>query len=105
MPQAQGRMGKPDLKDIEEPIPFLQIFAKRIRAGLLSAQGQPIKKQSVEQYFRSIGQIFASVEANNPQRNRVGKLDFCLGLHMVSYQKDGYPPIRMRPLPFSIIQA
>ena len=34
----------PDLKDIEDPISFLQIFAKRVRSGLLSAQGQPIKK-------------------------------------------------------------
>ena len=33
-----------DLKYIEDPIPFLQIFAKRICAGLLSAQGQPNNK-------------------------------------------------------------
>ena len=77
-------MGKPDLKDIEDPIPFLQIFAKRIRAGLMSTQGQPIKKQSVEQYFRSIGQIFASVGADNPGHNQVEKIDFCLGRQLAS---------------------
>ena len=39
----------PDLKGIEDPIPFLQIFTKRIRSGLLSLQGNPIKKLSVDQ--------------------------------------------------------
>ena len=39
----------PDLKDIQDPIPFLQCFANHVSAGLLSVQGQPIKKQLVEQ--------------------------------------------------------
>ena len=69
----------PNLKYIEDPIPFLQIFAKRDHAGLLSAQWQSIKKRLVYQYLRSIGQIFASVGANNPRHNRMGKLNFRLG--------------------------
>ena len=75
----------PDLKDIEDPIPFLQIFAERVCARLLSVQGQPIRKRLVKQYLRSIGQILASVGADDPQHNRVGKLGFRLGRHMVSY--------------------
>ena len=39
----------PDLKDIQDPIPFLQCFANHVSAGLLSVQGQPIKKQLAEQ--------------------------------------------------------
>ena len=38
----------PNLKDIEVPIPFLQIFSERVRIGFHSTQGQPIKKQSVD---------------------------------------------------------
>ena len=75
----------PDLKDIEDTIPFLQIFAKRACAGLLSAQGKNIKKQSVEQYLCLIGQIFASVGADDPRHNQVGKIDFRMGHHMASY--------------------
>ena len=95
----------PNLKDIEDPIPFLQIFAKHVCAGLLSAQGQPIKKRSVEQYLRSIGQIFSSVGADNPRQNLVGKLDFRLGSQLASYQKEDSPPTIVRPLLVSIIQA
>ena len=35
----------------------------------------------------------------------MGKLDFCLGRQMASYQKEDYPPTRVRPLPVRIIQA
>ena len=94
----------PDLKDIEDPIPFLQIFFERVRSGLLSAQGQPIKKRSVEQYLRSIGQIFASVGANNPRHNHMGKLYFRLVRLLASYQKKYSPPKRVRPLLVSVIQ-
>ena len=82
----------PDLKEIEDPIPFLQILAEHVRASLLSAQRKTIKKLSVEQYLHSIGQIFASVGANDPHHNRVGKLDFRLGHQMASYQKLDSPP-------------
>ena len=41
----------PDLEGIEDPIPFLQIFAELVHDGLLSAQGKPIKKRLVDQYL------------------------------------------------------
>ena len=76
-----------DLKDIEYPITFLQFLAERIRSVLLSTQGKPIKKRSIEQYLRLIGQIFASMEGIDPCHNRMEKLDFWLGRHLESYQK------------------
>ena len=94
----------PDLKDIKDPIPFLQIFAEHIRARLLFAQGQPTKKQSVEQYLCSISQIFVSVGANNSRHNQVGELDFLLWFQLASYQNRDYSPTIVRPLPVSVIQ-
>ena len=95
----------PDLKDIEDPIPFLHFFPERARAVIMSVQGQPIKKQSVEQYLCSIGQIFASVGANDPLHNRMGKINFWMGLHLESYHKEDHTPTRVRLLPVIVIQA
>ena len=95
----------PDLQGIKYHIPLLQIFTKRVRAGLLSAHVKPSNKLSVEQYLRSIGQIFASLETNDPHHNCMGKLDFRLGRQLASYQKEDSPPERVRPLPVNVIQA
>ena len=56
-----------DLSDVSDPIPILQIFAYRVRSGVLAAKCQPIKKRSVEQYLHSVGQIFASMGAQDPR--------------------------------------
>ena len=95
----------PNLKDIEDPISFLQIFADRVRAGLLSTQGQLIKKRSVEQYLLSVGQIFASVGSNDPQHNQVGKLYFLLGRQLASYKKNDSTSTIVWPLDVIFIQA
>ena len=71
----------------------------------MSAQGKPIKKRSVKKYLHLIGQIFASVGANNPRHNGMGKLNFWMVRQLSSYQKEDYPPTRVWPLPFRVIQA
>ena len=95
----------PDLKDIEDPIPFLQNLDEHFRAGLLSAQAQPIKKRLFDQYLHSIGQIFAFVGDNNPRHNGMGKLDFWLVHQLASYQKEDSTLTRVQSLPVIVIQA
>ena len=94
----------PDLKDIEDLITFLQISAERVRSGLLSAQGQPIKKRLVNLYLRSIGKIFASMGANDSRQNRMEKLNFRLVIQLESYHKEDSPPTIVQPLPVNVIQ-
>ena len=53
----------------------------------------------MEQYLRSIGQIFASVGANNPRHNKLGKLDFWLGRKLVTYAKRNPSPNASLPNP------
>ena len=60
-------------------MPFLQIFAHKVRTGVLAVKNKAIQKQSVEQYIRSVGEIFAAVGAPDPRLNRVGSIDFRLG--------------------------
>ena len=102
---AAGCKSPQTSKTLRTPFPFSIFFSERVRSRLLSAQGQPIKKRSVEQYLRSISQIFASVGTDYPRHNRVGKIDLCLGRHLASYQKEDSPPTRVRPLLVSVIQA
>ena len=68
-----------NLQGIGDSIPFLYIFANRLRASLLSDRSITIKKRSMEQHLCSIGHIFAAVGANDPRHNKLGKLNFCLG--------------------------
>ena len=56
------------LQDISDKIPFLQIFSHKVRTGVLAANNKPIQKRSVEQYIRSMGQIFAAVGSPDPIR-------------------------------------
>ena len=69
----------PDLHGITDPPPFIQLFSERIHTGLLSIGGNSTWKHSVEKYLCSIGQIVASVVADNPRNNRMGKLNYRLG--------------------------
>ena len=50
-----------DLQGIKDPIPFLQIFSHKVCTGVLAANHKQIHKISVDQYIRSVGQIFAAV--------------------------------------------
>ena len=92
-----------DLAYISDPIPLLQIFAHRVRAGVLAAKGRRIKKRSVEQYLRSVGQIFAILGAQDPRLDRVGKIDFRLRRQLSAYEKEDPAPTRVRPVPLQLL--
>ena len=68
-----------NLQGIRDTILFIQIFAHKVRTGVLAANHKPIHKRSVEQYTRSVGQIFAAVGAPDPRLNNMGAIDFRLG--------------------------
>ena len=94
-----------DLKGVKYPIPFLQIFAHKVHTGVLAANYKPIHKQSVEQYIRSVGQIFAAMGGADPRLNTMGAIDSRLGQKFATYMKEDPPPGRVCPLPVSIFQC
>ena len=61
-----------------DPIPLLQVFAQRLRAGTLSARGNAIRSRTVEDVIRGVGQAYASMGALDPRMTPHGKLDFRL---------------------------
>ena len=76
-----------------------------MRADLLAASGTPIKNRSVEQYLRSIRQIFSAVRENNPRHNKLVNLNFRLVHQLATYAKQDPPPTRVRPIPVSVLQS
>jgi hypothetical protein len=59
-------------------VPFLQIFAVRVRCGELSASGNTLRAQLVEDYVRHVAQAFLNVGAKDPRLNLANLMDFRL---------------------------
>ena len=76
-----------DLQGIRDPIPFLQIFSHNFCTCVLAANYKPIHKRSVEQYIRSVGQIFLAVGGPDPILNTMGAINFRLGQQFAAYTK------------------
>jgi hypothetical protein len=79
------------------------MFAHRVRTGQLAADGRPVRKRTVEQYLRSVAQIFASVGARDPRHDHLGHTDFRLARQFRSYDKQDPPPTRVRPVPLQLL--
>jgi hypothetical protein len=79
------------------------MFAHRVRTGQLAADGRPVRKRTVEQYLRSVAQIFASVGAPDPRHNSIGQTDFRLSRQFRAYDKKDPPPTRVRPVPLQLL--
>ena len=60
-------------------------------------KGERIRKRSVEQYLRSMGQVFAMVGTKDPHLGSDKNLDFCLARQLRSYSKEDPPPTRVKP--------
>ena len=93
----------PNLSDVSDPVPFLQIFAHRVRTGDLAKQGDIVKKRTVEAYLRAVGQVHTSVGARDPRHDSVGKIDFRIYRQLRSYQREDPPASRVKPVPVSVI--
>eukprot|EP00957_Ditylum_brightwellii_P088274 6725067-Ditylum_brightwellii.AAC.2 len=92
-----------DLAHIRDPVPILQLFAHQIRSGVLAASRNKVRKCQVEQYLRSVAQIFASVGACNPRMDAMGAIDFRLQRQLRFYSKGDPPPARVKPVPLSLL--
>lgn len=94
----------PALSDVEDPIPFLQVFAFRYRRGLINTSRRPVRSRTVEGALRSVGQTLASVGSPDPRFDDKGHLDFRLKRQLASYAKLDDPPSRVKPIPIPILR-
>ena len=63
------------LDKIRDPVPFLQIFTRQVRNGLLAHNGDPVRSRTAEAYLRAVGQTFANVGIEDPRLNKHGSTD------------------------------
>ena len=94
----------PHFENVTDPIPFLQIFAHRVRTGDIATHGKQVRKRTVEQHIRAVGQGNTSLGASGPRHNKHGTIDFRIYRQLRSYTREDPPPARVKPLPTSVIQ-
>jgi hypothetical protein len=93
----------PTLQEFQDPVPFLQVFARRYRTGDLAPRKKPVRSRTVEDALRSVGQTFTGVGGADPRITTQGKLDFRLQPQFACYSKQDPPPDRVKPIPLAII--
>jgi hypothetical protein len=94
----------PTLAAYPDPVPAIQLFAHRYRAGELSPSRTPVRGRTVGDAVRAIGQTLAGMGLPDPRLTSTGQLDFRLMWQLAKYSKDDDPPNRVKPIPLSILQ-
>lgn len=86
-----------------DPIPLLQLFAQRYRTGSIAPGRHAVRSRTVEDALRAVGQAYAGMGAPDPRLNTHGDVDFRLTTLFQSWKKDDAPPVRVKPLPLSVV--
>jgi hypothetical protein len=86
-----------------DPIPLLQVFAQRLRAGTLCASRRRVSSRTVEDTVCGVAQTYASMGAPDPHMNVHGALDFRLTSLYQAWSNLDAPPSRVKPLPLSLV--
>ena len=94
----------PSLATARDPIPYLQIFARRYRDGRLAPSGRPVRSRTVEDALRSVGQAFSALGAPDPRESSTNKIDFRLHRQLRGYKREDPAPTRVRPIPWGALQ-
>ena len=94
----------PLLEELSDPIPILQVYARRLRTGQLSPSRKQLRKRSVESYLRGVGQTFQALGTADPRQTWQGKNDFRLQRQLTAYEKADPPPHRVKPVPIQVIR-
>ena len=94
----------PLLQAIEDKVPIIQVFGRRVRTGELAANKSAVKSRTVEDYVRSIGQAYLAMGASDPRLNSSGNIDFRLQRMLACYSKQDPPPNRVKPVPVQVIR-
>jgi hypothetical protein len=91
------------LSSVTDPVPFLQVFARRYRDGRLSLRGQPVRARTVEEAVRAVGRTFVELGASDPRLNTHGALDVRLAAQIAQWKQEDPPPWRVKPAPTAVL--
>jgi len=89
--------------DRKHKLCFLQVFATRLRRGIIAPGGKPVRGRTVEDYLRTVGsEIALVVDAGDP-RNGDNGLHPSIDSLQRSYRKEDPPPERVKPVPIQLL--
>ena len=70
------------LRNIFDPVPFLQLFSYRYRDGQISCSGAAVRSCNVEEALRSLGRISILLGTKKPHLNSFGNVDDCISCQL-----------------------
>ena len=91
------------LDKVRDPVLFLQFFTRRVRSGLLTHNGEPVRSRTAEAYLRAVGQTFAKLGIEDPRLNKHGIIDHRLQRQLRGWTKSDGPPKRLKPINIGLI--
>lgn len=94
----------PYLQTYTDKLPFLQVFAFRLRQGHLTPSGKPVKSRTVEDFLRSVGAEIASLGSQNPRLDLAGNVVPGIRQLQTAWSKEDPPPERVKPIPLQLIR-
>jgi ABC-type branched-subunit amino acid transport system substrate-binding protein len=68
----------PFVRNCDDPIPIIQVFAQRYRDGRGAPNRNTVRSGTVEDAVRAVGQAFTQLGSTDIRKDAFGKLDFRL---------------------------
>ena len=93
----------PFLTGIQDPIPYLQVFAQRYRDGRIAPGKKAVRSRTVSDALRSVGQKFSRLGSPDPRFDSTGSVDFRLQSQFKSFEKADAPSCRVKPVPITLV--
>ena len=95
---------EPTLRHHQDPIPYLQVFAVRVRDGQLSLSGQPVQADTVRSALRAVGQTLSLLGTQDIRIDKHGNIDLRLTHQTRAYAKNDPAPTRLPIIPTPILR-
>ena len=95
----------PFLRNWEDPIPVLQVFARQYRDGRIAPSQDSVRSRTVEDALRSVGQKHSRMGSKDPRLCTNGKVDFRISRQLRCWSKQDPAPDRVKPLPVTVVMS
>jgi hypothetical protein len=91
------------LAGIDDKVPFLAVFATRVRDGRSSRSKKPVRAGTVADAILAVAKTFTALGAPDPRLNSIGKIDPRLANMYTAMRKEDPPPNRVKPVPIQLL--
>ena len=93
----------PLLTSIDDKIPFLRVFAHRLRDGRGSRSGNPISANHVADEVHHVVKTFQELGASDPRLDSFGKTDARYKNLITAHRNEDPAPTRVKPIPIQVL--